>query len=226
MFYLQILDTFGYGYCYFWCLTSGMADASTLASWGTLLGHLIARIPTESPAKTRNCVLTCVTCYDFRAICIVFYENTIFKSSVILFCFNLNLEIFDSLMGKPQTPHFYDFGRVPEPQNQYYSPGYLGEFKQKSCIFWKHIIFTNPNNSDFEMVGDCGKGGHRKIPTIRLITFRKSWIRDQSLPENMKLEFGKSSKLCNQWTKNLWNQETKPLWSQETKKSRNQRPRN
>ena len=36
-------------------------------------------------------------------------------------------------MGETQTPHFYDFwifGRVPEPQNQYYlsleTPGYPG----------------------------------------------------------------------------------------------------
>ena len=46
-------------------------------------------------------------------------------------------------MGEPETSHFYDFGisgRVPEPQNQYYSfcetPGYLKESKKnpKSCL--------------------------------------------------------------------------------------------
>ena len=44
-----------------------------------------------------------------------------FKSSVISFRFNLNLQLFDLLMGEPQDLHFYDFGvfgRVPEAQNQ------------------------------------------------------------------------------------------------------------
>ena len=30
--------------------------------------------------------------------------------SVILFRFNLNLSLFDLLMGEPETPPFYDFG--------------------------------------------------------------------------------------------------------------------
>ena len=44
-----------------------------------------------------------------------------FKSSVILFCFNLNLQLFDLLMVEPETPHFYDSGTFEQAfssQNQ------------------------------------------------------------------------------------------------------------
>ena len=37
------------------------------------------------------------------------YGNNMFKSSVIIFCFNSNLQRFDLLMGETETPHVYDF---------------------------------------------------------------------------------------------------------------------
>ena len=52
-------------------------------------------------------------------------------------------------MGESKNPHFYDsgiFGRVPEPQNQYYlsleTPGYLKQFK-KSQLVSNNISFIN-----------------------------------------------------------------------------------
>ena len=54
------------------------------------------------------------------------------KSSLILFRFNLNLYLFDLLIGETETSNLDDFGtfgRVPEHQIQYDSPletpGYL-----------------------------------------------------------------------------------------------------
>ena len=38
---------------------------------------------------------------------------------------------------------------------------------------------------EIQKVDNVGKDGRRKIPTIRLIKSRKSWIWDQYLAENM-----------------------------------------
>ena len=80
-------------------------------------------------------------------------------------------------------------------------------------------IIKVPGIYHFENVG---KDGRRRMPTIRLIQSWKSWIWDQSLPENMRWEFGKPLKLWIFETKKLQNQETKTLWSQGTLKTRNQ----
>ena len=56
-------------------------------------------------------------------------------------------------MGEPKNPNFYDlesFGRVPEPQNQYFvsfgTPGYLKENQEKaervSDIIFANLIFS------------------------------------------------------------------------------------
>ena len=59
------------------------------------------------------------------------------KSSVVLVCFILDKSHFDLLMGKTENPHVHDFevfGRVPEPQHQYYfsleTPGCLTKTKK------------------------------------------------------------------------------------------------
>ena len=47
---------------------------------------------------------------------------------------------------------------------------------------------------DIQNIEHCGKGGRRKIPTIR-ICFEVVDIGEIYLPENMKWKFGKSLKL-------------------------------
>ena len=81
------------------------------------------------------------------------YRNNTMKSSVILFCFNLNLYLFDLLMGEPKNPHFYNFGifeRVPGPQNQLFlsleTPWYLNTIKKQSEIIWTNPIFIHLKN--------------------------------------------------------------------------------
>ena len=58
-------------------------------------------------------------------------------------------------MGDPQTPHFHDFGisgRVPEPQNQYYSsletPGYLNKSRKIRGTCSKHISLKSKNSEN------------------------------------------------------------------------------
>ena len=58
-------------------------------------------------------------------------------------------------MGEPNNPQFYDFGifgRVPEPQNQYYLPfetaGYLKEIMKTSKPLFENIMFVNPKMSE------------------------------------------------------------------------------
>ena len=67
------------------------------------------RNPIENPEKHGQ---TCM--FEFRCVFLLrngqVVENIMFKSSVLLCCFNLNSKLFDLLMGEPKTFHFYDFG--------------------------------------------------------------------------------------------------------------------
>ena len=87
------------------------------------------------------------------------YGKDMLKSSVTLFCFNLNLLLSDLFMGEPQNPHFHDFGtlgRVPGSQNQLIAsagtPRYLKQSKKQSQIIFENIIFINIRSYDFNLL--------------------------------------------------------------------------
>ena len=78
-------------------------------------------------------------------------------------------------MGELKNPHLYDFGifgRVPEPQNQYYlsleTPGYVKQFKKQLWIICENIIFIDVI-LEIHKFGNFRKDGHRQIVTIRLV---------------------------------------------------------
>ena len=80
-------------------------------------------------------------------------------------------------MGEAENPNFHDFGlfgRVPEPQNQYYSsletPEYLNQFKRNPEAFWKPIIGGNLKTCDIPNVENVGNDGRHKFQTVRLIS--------------------------------------------------------
>ena len=78
------------------------------------------------------------------------------KSSGELFCFNLNLWLFDLRMGETKNPNFFDFGiygSVPEPQNQLFltleTPGHLDKSRKnlehaQAYYFYKSQKIGNP----------------------------------------------------------------------------------
>ena len=79
-------------------------------------------------------------------------------------------------MGKPETPHFCDFGifgRVPEPQNQYYlsleAPGYAKTNREDPWRILENIMSINLKMLDIQNCDNCRKNGRRNIPSIRLI---------------------------------------------------------
>ena len=66
-------------------------------------------------------------------------------------------------MGEPKNPDFYDFeifGRVPEPQNQYYlsseTPGSSTRFKKKPDAFLQthYVREYNFANSNFQRINN------------------------------------------------------------------------
>ena len=96
-------------------------------------------------------------------------------------------------MGETKTPHFYDFRifePVTRPNKQLFlsseTPGHLTTNPENPINLQTNSIFINikmlapPQNDMF------GKDGHRQMMNIRLTHFRKPWIWDQSVPENMK----------------------------------------
>ena len=103
--------------------------------------------------------------------------NNRLQSSGELFCFDVDSDFFDLLMGETKTPPFYDFwiwGRVPEPQNQLFlsleTPGHLQKIKKNHWNLFQRIVFINLLNlSEIQFVDDIRKDGHRIIPKIRLI---------------------------------------------------------
>ena len=75
-------------------------------------------------------------------------------------------------MGKPINPHFYDFGiwgRVPEPQNQYYlsleTTGYLKELRNTPCNILNHMISINIEKLEIHLLDNYRKDVRRKNPT-------------------------------------------------------------
>ena len=69
------------------------------------------------------------------------------RSIILLQC-----ELFDLLMGEPQTPHFYDFGtfeRVLSSQNQLClsleTPGHLNKIKKKTTYVEKYYFYRSKN---------------------------------------------------------------------------------
>ena len=99
-----------------------------------------------------------------------------FKSSVIVFCFNLNLWLFELLTGEPQTAQFYDFGtfeRALSSKNQVFSYletlGHLKEIKKNSWSIFKSVIFINLKMLELQHFENLRKDGCRKIPKIILM---------------------------------------------------------
>ena len=98
-----------------------------------------------------------------------------------------------SLWENAKTLHVHDFwffGHVHEPQNQLHltleTPAYSKEFKetQKTCLQIKRSDISKLWN--FTIVAKVGLGKSRI--SINCI-FEKSWLWDQSLPEDMKFKF-------------------------------------
>ena len=98
-----------------------------------------------------------------------------FKTSVRLFCFTLNFQLFDLFMGEPKTPHFYDFGisgRVPGPQSQLRffitcfissDTRILHKIQEHPHIILKHIFsIINLTLLDIQHFDSFRKGGHRQ----------------------------------------------------------------
>ncbi len=71
-------------------------------------------------------------------------------------------------MREPANLHCYDvgiFGRIPEPQNQYYlsleTPRHLKQLKKIPWVF-RNMVFINLIFLEIENVVNVGRGEHRK----------------------------------------------------------------
>ena len=143
------------------------------------------------------------------------------KSSGELLWSILNLQLFDLLMGEPSNPHFYDFwifGRIPEPQNQYYlsleTPRYLKKSQEMSSSCWKYHVCKYRNNG-YPKFWKCWKSRAPENPDDPSNNIWKSQIWDQYVSKSAKWQFDNMKSL------NLWNFITKTQRNLETKKPRN-----
>ena len=95
------------------------------------------------------------------------------KSSVILFCFNLNFNFSICLWENPQTPHFYDFGtfeRALSSQSQLFFifGGTRIPEKSRACQNITTNMFTDLEISGTHNVDNFRKDGRRKTMKIHL----------------------------------------------------------
>ena len=129
-------------------------------------------------------------------------------------------------MGETETHHFYDFGifgRVPEPQSQYYlcfeTPGCL-KSQETPWKMFGNIMFVNLQILEIPNRVNVGKDARRNMVKIRQINSWKSGIWDQYPSKLMKWEFGNMDQIPFENIKgclHLWNQEANESKIQETK---------
>ena len=155
------------------------------------------------------------------------------KRSGELFCFDLILSLFDSLMGEPKNPRFYDVRILNvsmTPKTNYFyllRPQYtLKKSRNIPDHVWKSVVFRNLifwQSNILKMLEMTGTDRSRRSVSwilenlgYEIKIFQKTW--SGSLVNLRNFE---TTKLRNLKPRN---QETLKLWNQETLKPRNEEP--
>ena len=121
-------------------------------------------------------------------------------------------------MGETKKLHFYDFGnsgRVPEPQNDFFSletPGYLKKPKKTNSFDVFLQISKLWKSKSLEMFEKI-----REIPSIRLTKLWKSWIWDKYLPKKHEMAIWRDGIVETLKLLEPRNFETKKLWNKKPK---------